>query len=183
MSELTFVTCPTCGLPAELLFAVDEVSVEAGIDAQGVRIRCINMHVSIISPGDDPGQGTGEPPPAGESPPAGEVRHEVVADPVVAFPGPHGPGVPTSALRRVSQALGAGAWRPAWFVIGALAAVLAIEAPLVGMGVAVLALLALPVRALLSARRSWCRLALPHLPARTEPEPVRSQTEEGRRAA
>jgi hypothetical protein len=175
VSELTFVTCPMCGLPAEFLLALDEAGPDAGPDAQGARIRCINMHVSIISSGDDPGESTGEPPPAVT------VRHEVTADPVLVVPGPCRPSLGTGALRRVRHALSAWSWRPVWFLVGALAAMLAIEAPLVAMSAGILALLALPVGALLSASRTWANIAPPQVSA--WPEPVKNQAGEGLWAA
>ena len=194
MSELTFVTCPTCGLPAEFLPAEflpseflpseflpsefllsgDDASAGAGDEAQRARIRCINMHVSIISPG-NPAESTDAPPPASA------VHPEVPADAVVAFPDPGQPSRRAGALGRIRQALSACSWRPAWFLVGALAAILAIEAPLFGIGAGILALLTLPVTGLLSARRPWANLVAPACPA--WPEPVRNQPEEGLRAA
>src|SRR5439155_19205007 len=112
--DLTIIACPSCGLPAELVYRFSRDL--GGGPVEHARTRCILLHFSSV-PVEDlqvrvPEPGTPDPV-LGHAAPSGRVLSFPEARPGVAL---------GSRLRDWSRRLG-------WFAFGALAAVLVLRAP------------------------------------------------------
>lgn len=167
MSELTIVSCPTCGLPAELTTRLEDAAEDGRPD---IVIRCVDQHISTIplTPANAqlkvelarlilPGDGTAE-----------------VAEVVELRPRRRPLGAIGRGLRAMVQAIrgmSPSTVRALWFCYGAAAAALFIREPLAAL---VVLPLTIPIVGLARARRSWKDFAAVSLPARIELE-----TEEG----
>lgn len=126
MKELTLVACPTCGLPAEVLWVFRKDMGHGFVEH--TRTRCVVLHLDVIQrePQAEPHRGRRQTPPEERS-----------AAPLA------------QVLRQMARAGG----KPAlWSGFGAVAALLLLLAPAVGL---VLIPLALPVAGVAAARKSW----------------------------
>jgi len=134
--DLTIIACPSCGLPAELVYRFSRDL--GGGPVEHARTRCILLHFSSVAVEDlqvrVPEPGTPDPV-LGHAAPSGRVLSFPEARPGVAL---------GSRLRDWSRRL-------VWFAFGALAAVLLLRAP----AAIVLLPLAVPVFGIIAARRSW----------------------------
>src|SRR5579862_4926062 len=164
MSELTIVSCPTCGLPAELITRLDEATEDGRPD---IVIRCLDQHVATIplTPATAqlkvelarlvlPGEAPVEVAEAAEIVPLRSRRGPLAAI---------GRGISrvVQSIRGMSQA-----WvRALWFCYGAAAAALFIRQPLAAL---VVLPLTIPIVGLARARRSWKEFAAVTFPARPE---------------
>lgn len=162
MSELTIVSCPTCGLPAELITRLDEAT-EAG--RPDIVIRCLDDHVSTIPLTPATAQLKVELArlvlPADGSEEAAEVL------PIRPRRGPiRALGDGFRWMIRSIQGMSQGWVRALWFCYGAAAAALFIRQPLAAL---VVLPLTIPVIGLARARRSWREFATVTFPARPEP--------------
>ena len=132
MAELTLVSCPTCGLPAEVLWVFRKDLGDGFVEH--ARTRCVVLHIDVIpcSPEPQPRRRRRATPP------------EERAAPLL-----------VQVLRQMARAGG----RPLlWAGFGAVAALAVLLAPAVGL---VLIPLAIPVAGVAAARKSWRPLTLP----------------------
>ena len=163
MIAQSIITCPSCGLPAELVYRFSRDLGQGPVEH--VRTRCILLHFSSVAVEDlqvrGPQPGTPDPVP-GPARPSGRV---------LSFPEARPGAPPGGRLRDWSRRL-------VWFAFGALAAVLLLRAP----AAIVLLPLALPVFGIVAARHSWQPLAPDMKPVRLAPRGT-DQDEPGREAA
>ena len=162
MPDLTIIACPSCGLPAELVYRFSRDL--GGGPVEHARTRCILLHFSTVPVGD---LQAGAPDPETPDPVPSPARP---SGRVLSFPQPR-PSVVPGRLRDWSRRL-------IWFAFGALAAVLLLRAP----AAIVLLPLAVPVFGIVAARRSWRPLAPDMKPARLALRGV-DREEPGREAA
>ncbi|HEU5002521.1 MAG TPA: hypothetical protein VFW71_07070 [Actinomycetota bacterium] len=152
MPDLTIISCPTCGLPAELLTSFDPDPATGVL--RELLVRCMDDHVATIQLSGSGAAPSGAPAEIDLTEPPPEPSPADAPVGVVPIRNRH------SLLARVVDALRTRSRIIFWFAFGALAAALFRQSPLAAL---VLLPLSLPVAGLVSARRSWApvRLAPP----------------------
>jgi len=161
--DLTIIACPSCGLPAELVYRFSRDL--GGGPVEHARTRCILLHFSTV-PIED--LQVGAPDPGTPDPVLSPARP---SGRVLSFPEPRASVVPGGRLRDWSRRL-------VWFTFGAVAAILLLRAP----AAIVLLPLAVPVFGIVAARRSWRPLAPDRKPVRLTAHDA-DREEPGREAA
>lgn len=126
MAELTLVSCPTCGLPAEVLWVFRKDLGEGFVEH--TRTRCVVLHLDVIQRG-----------------PEAQPQRRRRATP----PEERSMSLLMQVLRQMARAGG----KPVlWSGFGAAAVLLVLLSPAVGL---VLIPLAIPVAGVAAARKSW----------------------------